>query len=271
MGTPRGEPPSAPCLRPLNPAAQPVVQSISALCGHGGQMECIVLSVSAGTCFVGRSRSLGGVCVVRAVRWRSAPFSAASGRTFAGGSQHVTVVFADRSEEHGGGSQGGSVRPPRVWAKAGSGRHRCVSAMRTQAPASSRVCRARGAHPSVARAAYRTWCCPCSQETPRACGTLTGADEVLGRRPAAGKPVRFHGADASSRRGSRSCFFLRVLFRGLEGASSPCLRGTQQRVRRPGLVERLWSDEAPSTSLPPSPPLSRGTWEFTRLHGGSAC
>lgn len=122
---------------------------------------------------------------------------------------YVTVVFADRSEEHGGGSQGGSVRPPRVWAKAGSGRRRCVSAMRTQAPASSRVCRARGAHPSVARAAYRTWCCPCSQETPRACGTLTGADEVLGRGPAAGKPVRFHGADASSRRGSRSCFFLR--------------------------------------------------------------
>lgn len=234
-------------------------------------MECTVLSVSAGTCFVGRSRSLGGVCVVRVVRWRSAPFSAASGRTFAGGSQHVTVILADCSEEHGGGSQGGSVRPPRVWAKVGSRRRRCVSAMRTQAPASSRVCRARGAHPSVARAAYRTWCCPCSQETPRACGTLTGADEVLGRGPAAGKPVRFHGADASSHRGSRSCFFLRVLFRGLEGASSPCRRGTQQRVRRPGLVERLWSDEAPSTSLPPSPPLSRGTWEFTRLHGGSAC
>lgn len=271
MGTPRGEPPSAPCLRPLNPAAQPVVQSISVLCGRGGQMECAVLSVSAGTCFVGRSRSLGGVCVVRVVRWRSAPFSAASERTFAGRSQHVTVVLVDRSEEHGGGSQGGSVRPPRVWAKAGSRRRRCVSAMRTQAPASSRVCRSRGAHPSVARAAYRTWCCPCSQEMPRACGTLTGADEVLGRRPAAGKPVRFHGADASSRCGSRSCFFLRVLFRGLEGASSPCLRGTQQRVKRPGLVERLWSDEAPSTSLPPSPPLSRGTWEFTRLHGGSAC
>lgn len=165
----------------------------------------------------------------------------------------------------------GPCGPPRVWAKAGRGRRRFVSAMRIQAPASSRVCRSREAHPSVPRAAYRTWCCPCCQETPRACGTLTGADKVLGRRPAAGKPVRFHGADASSRRGSRSCFFLRVLFRGLEGASSPCHRGTQQRVKRPGLVERLWSDEAPSTSLPPSPPLSRGTWEFTRLHEGSAC
>lgn len=213
--------------------------------------------------------------------WAASAWSALSGGALHRFLQHpsvhsqadhsTSVILADRSEEHGGGSQGGPVRPPRVWAKAGSRRRRCVSAMRIQAPASSRVCRARGAHPSVAHAAYRTWCCPCSQETPRACGTLTGADEVLGREPAAGKPVRFHGAGASSRRGSRSCFFLRVLFRGLEGASSPCRRGTQQRVRRPGLVERLWSNEAPSTSLSPSPPLSRGTWEFTRLHGGSAC